>query len=68
MTCRNTRELYRFGPPGCVIPYILLPLSIEFAGGVQITEELQVVMDEISYQSNGGVVTMRGMMRLFCRA
>jgi hypothetical protein len=28
-------------------------LSIEFAGGAHITNELQVVMDEILRQSNG---------------
>jgi hypothetical protein len=42
-------------------------LSIEFAGSAHITDELRVAIDEISYQSNGGVVAMRGMMREFCR-
>jgi hypothetical protein len=36
---RNTRELYRFGPPECIIPYVLLVLSIEFADGVWVTKE-----------------------------
>jgi hypothetical protein len=40
-------------------------LSIEFAGGAHITNDLRVVMDEISYQSNGCVVVMRGMSREF---
>jgi hypothetical protein len=42
-------------------------LSIEFAGGAQITYDLRVVMDEISYQSNGGVVAVRVTSREFCR-
>jgi hypothetical protein len=29
----NTGELYRFGTPECVIPYILWALNIEFADG-----------------------------------
>jgi hypothetical protein len=36
---RNTRELYRFGPSECVIPYVLLVLSMEFADGVWVTNE-----------------------------
>jgi hypothetical protein len=40
-----------------------LVLSIKFVGRVQITVELRVVMDEISYQSSGGMVAMRGMSR-----
>jgi hypothetical protein len=53
-----------FGPPKCVIPYVRLMLSIEFAGTAYVTDELQVAMDEISYQSNGSVLAMRGMMRV----
>jgi hypothetical protein len=63
---RDTGELYMFGPPEYVIPYVLLVLSIEFAGSAHITDELRVAIDEISYQSNGGVVAMRGMMKEFC--
>jgi hypothetical protein len=37
--CWNTRELYRFEPPECVIPYVLLVLNNEFAGGAQVTDE-----------------------------
>jgi hypothetical protein len=44
-----------------------LMLRIEFAGGAQIIDGLRVVMDEIYYQSNGGVVVMRGISREFCR-
>jgi hypothetical protein len=36
---RNIRELYWFGPPKCVIPYVLLALSIEFVGDAQVTDE-----------------------------
>jgi hypothetical protein len=61
---RNIGELYMFGPPKCVIPYVRLMLSIEFAGTAHVTDELHVAMDEISYQSNGSVLAMRGMMRV----
>jgi hypothetical protein len=63
--CRNIGELYRFGPPECVIPYVMLVLGIEFAGGPHATDELWVAMDEFSNQSNGGVVAMRGMVKSF---
>jgi hypothetical protein len=53
-----------FGPPKCVIPYVWLMLSIEFAGTAHVTDELHVAMDEISYQSNDSVLAMRGMMRV----
>jgi hypothetical protein len=36
---RNTRELYRFRPPECVIPSVLLVLSIEFVDGVWVSNE-----------------------------
>lgn len=38
-------------------------ISIEFAGNAHITDELRVAIDEITYQSNGGMVAMRE----FCR-
>jgi hypothetical protein len=55
-------ELYRFGPLECVIRYVLLVLSIEFVGSAHVTYELWEAMDEFSYQSNGGVVAMRGIL------
>jgi hypothetical protein len=42
-----------------------LMLSIEFTGSAQNMGELRVMMDEISYQSNGGMVAMRRMSREF---
>jgi hypothetical protein len=37
--CRSTIELYMFGLPEYVIPYVLLVLSIEFASGAQVTDQ-----------------------------
>jgi hypothetical protein len=65
-TCRSTSE-HRRGPPERVIPYVMLVVSIKFSGGAHVIDELRLTMDEISYQSNGGVVAMRGMMKEFCR-
>jgi hypothetical protein len=58
---RNTRDLYRFGLLECVIPYVLLALSIEFADRLQMSNGWRWVNS--LYKSNGSEVTMRGMMR-----
>jgi hypothetical protein len=36
---------------------------LSFAGGEHVIDELWVLMDDISYQSNGDMVVIRGMMR-----
>lgn len=45
---RNIRELYRSGPPECVIPYDMLVLNIKFVDGARVTNELWMAMGEFS--------------------
>jgi hypothetical protein len=63
MHIRTQESLYRFGPLECVIPHVMLVLSIEYCWYAHVTDKLWAVMDEFSYQSNDGVVALRGMTR-----
>ena len=63
MHVRTQESLYKFESLECVIPYVLLMLSIEYCWCAHVRDELWVVMDEFSYQSNDNMVAMRGMMR-----
>jgi hypothetical protein len=59
----GTQEsLYRFGPLECVIPYVMLMLSIEYYWCSRVIDELCGVRDEFFYRSSSGVVAMRGLM------